>query len=112
MGRQPPPDGPVYARPDVRAQFVTTLREGYRAGPGGVARDILLSNLPWGFDLAEVRAPVRWWQGTVDRLVPAPLLHRALDGLAGYEVTFYEGEGHTVAQTHAPEILTALAALG
>jgi pimeloyl-ACP methyl ester carboxylesterase len=111
MGRRPPPDGPVYARPDVRAQFVATLREGYRAGPAGAARDILLSNLPWGFDLADVGPPVRWWQGTVDRLVPASLLRRALDGLAGYELTLYEGEGHAVAQTHAPEILAGLAAL-
>src|SRR5262245_55509179 len=61
MGRRPPPDGPVYARPEVRAQFLVTLREGYRSGPSGAARDVLLSNLPWGFDLADVRAPVRWW---------------------------------------------------
>jgi pimeloyl-ACP methyl ester carboxylesterase len=112
MGRRPPPDGPVYARPEVRAQFLATLREGYRSGPSGAARDVLLSNLPWGFDLPDVRPPVHWWHGSVDRLVPGPLLHRALAGLAGYRLTMYEGEGHAIAQAHAAEILAGLAALG
>jgi pimeloyl-ACP methyl ester carboxylesterase len=112
MGRQPAPDGPVYARPDVRAQFVATLREGNRSGPGAAARDALLSNLPWGFDLADVRPPVHWWHGTVDPLVPAPVLRRALDGLANYRITLYEGEGHAAGLTHTAEILAGLAALG
>lgn len=112
MGRRPAPDGPVYARPEVQAQFLATLREGYRAGPGGAARDILLSNLPWGFDLADVRPPVHWWHGSDDPLVPGPVLHGALAGLAGHRVTMYEGEGHAAGITHAAEILAGLAALG
>jgi len=111
MGHRPPPDGPVYARPEVREQFLATLREGYRAGPNGAARDILLSNLPWGFDLADIAVPVRWWHGTVDPLTPGPLLRRALAGLPHHDVVWYEGEGHAANLTHAAEILAGLAAL-
>jgi pimeloyl-ACP methyl ester carboxylesterase len=112
MGRRPPPDGPVYARPEVRRQFLATLGEGYRAGPAGAARDILLGNLPWGFDLADVGPPVRWWHGTDDPLTPGPLLRTAVEGLAHHEVAWYEGEGHAANITHAAEILAGLAALG
>jgi pimeloyl-ACP methyl ester carboxylesterase len=112
MTRRPPPDGPIYARPEVRAQFLATLREGYRTGPDGPARDILLGNLPWGFDLADIRPPVCWWHGTVDPLTPGALLRTALAGLPGHKVVLYEGEGHAANLTHAPEILVGLAALG
>lgn len=112
MAAQLPPDGPVYGRPDVRRQFLATLREGYRSGPAGATRDILLGNLPWGFDLADVALPVRWWHGAEDPLTPAPLLRRAVSGLAHYDLVLYPGEGHAANITHAAEILAGLAALG
>lgn len=112
MARRPPPDGPVYTRPEIRRQFLATLREGYRSGPAGATRDILLGNLSWGFDLADLRPPVRWWHGSDDPLTPGPLLRRALAGLANHDVVMYEGEGHAAGITHAPEILAGLAALG
>jgi pimeloyl-ACP methyl ester carboxylesterase len=112
MAGRPVPDGPVYARPEVRAQFLETLREGYRSGPNGAARDILLSNVPWGFDIADVSPRVRWWHGSEDPLVSGPLLRRAVAGLANHDIVMYEGEGHAAGITHAAEILSGLAALG
>jgi len=109
MGTLPDPDGAVYRRPEVKEQFLTTYREAFRSGIEGAVHDVLLGNLPWGFDLADVRVPVRWWQGAVDRLTPAATVERAIAGLADHTINLFESEGHTVGITHADEILRSLA---
>jgi pimeloyl-ACP methyl ester carboxylesterase len=108
MGALPDPDGAVYRRPDVREQFLATYREAFRSGIEGAVHEVLLGNLPWGFELADVAVPVRWWQGSLDRHAPAETVERALAGLAHHTVTVLEGEGHTVGITHAEAILDSL----
>ena len=109
MGSRPEPDGAVYRRPEVREEFLASYREAFRSGVEGVVHDALLSNLPWGFELADITVPVRWWQGTLDHLTPASTVERAIAGLANHTLTVFQDEGHAVGITHAKEILSSLA---
>lgn len=109
MGTRPGTDGAVYRRPEVKAQFLATYREAFRSGVDGAVHDVLLGNVPWGFDLADVTVPVRWWQGALDHLTPASTVQRAIDGLPNHTLTAFADEGHTVGITHAQDIIGTLA---
>jgi pimeloyl-ACP methyl ester carboxylesterase len=64
-------DARVLDRAGVRNRLQRMLAEAYQQGPVGVADDILsYATDDWGFDLAEVRAPVLLVYGAEDGLVP------------------------------------------
>ncbi len=69
-GRQtPPPTGDpltdeAYARGRV---------ESFRAGGLWLARELAYLGRPWGFELADVRAPVALWWGERDTVCPPPI---------------------------------------
>jgi pimeloyl-ACP methyl ester carboxylesterase len=109
MGKRPGPDGVVYRRPEVKEQFLATYREAFRSGVDGAVHDVLLGNLPWGFDLADVTVPVHWWQGVLDHLTPASTVQRAIDGLSNYALIAFEDEGHGIGIAHAEDIIRFLA---
>ena len=111
MGTVPGPDGPIYQRPEIRALFLATYREAFRSGIDGAVHDALLSNVSWGFDLADLAVPVHWWHGTDDRLTPGPIVQRAIGHLPGHTLTLYKGEGHAIGFTHAEDILATIGAV-
>jgi pimeloyl-ACP methyl ester carboxylesterase len=53
----------------VEAAMSTMLREGARQGAAGLVYDIVAGSLDWGFDLADVEAPVGLWYGSHDPVV-------------------------------------------
>jgi len=109
MAARPGPDGPVYGRPEVQAQFLACRREAVRSGIEGPVHDLLLMNQTWGFNLDQVAAPVRWWHGDLDHLTPPAMLDAALGPLPTFTATIYPGEGHAIGFTHGEEILAELA---
>ncbi|MGH9212447.1 MAG: alpha/beta fold hydrolase [Acidimicrobiales bacterium] len=108
MATKPEPDGPVYARPDVQAQFLACRREAVRSGIEGPVHDVLLLNQTWGFELDEVTAPVRWWHGDLDYLTSPAMLDAVLGSRRTFAMTIYRGEGHAIGVTHGEEILAEL----
>ena len=62
---------------------------------------------PWGFDLADVRVPVRAWHGTLDP-VPAAVIRFVVDGVPDGDLTEYRDEAHMLSDAHHTEWLTAL----
>lgn len=66
----PAPDRATIRRPDVREVLRDSTRESVRQGTEGWVEDDLAFASPWGFRLADVRRPVRLWQGELDVLVP------------------------------------------
>jgi pimeloyl-ACP methyl ester carboxylesterase len=65
-----PGDQAVGNLPQVAEAMAVMLREGARQGATGMVYDIVAGSLDWGFPLAEVRAPVALWYGTLDPVVP------------------------------------------
>jgi pimeloyl-ACP methyl ester carboxylesterase len=52
--------------PDVRSSLAESNVEGARQGQAGLVGDWVADALPWGFELAEIGAPVDLWIGERD----------------------------------------------
>ncbi len=82
-GRKPtPPTGDAvtddaYARGRV---------ESFRAGGLWLARELAYLARPWGFELADVQAPVTLWWGDRDRVCPPPIARAYLERLPHAEL--------------------------
>lgn len=68
--------------------------EGVVGGPRGLVDDDVAFVHPWGFDLAQVGAPVLLVQGGADRVVPAEHARRQLDALPAAELWLRPRDGH------------------
>jgi pimeloyl-ACP methyl ester carboxylesterase len=66
----PQADRRTFERPEIREIFRESLAAALRQGTRGWIDDDLAFTKPWGFDLADVRAETRIWQGELDVLVP------------------------------------------
>jgi pimeloyl-ACP methyl ester carboxylesterase len=105
------PEADVVAlkEPGVRQDFLDTLREAFRSGTAGVALDFALGMKPWGFETADISAPVHLWHGEDDTIVPVGMGHRLAQSIPGCTATFLPAEGHfSLLPNHATEILRAV----
>ncbi|MER5394500.1 alpha/beta hydrolase [Saccharopolyspora sp. NPDC002686] len=62
----PEGDLAVYRSPGFEPIFRKAMAEGFAQGPGGYARDTLLTMSRWPFAVADVRTPVDLWYGQLD----------------------------------------------
>ncbi len=62
--------------------------------PDGLVDDDVASVKPWGFELAQVEAPVLVVQGGEDRVIPAAHAERLLDGCPRAELWLRPRDGH------------------
>jgi pimeloyl-ACP methyl ester carboxylesterase len=90
----PPPDQATMARPKVREMLMASWREASRQGGAGWLDDDLAFTRPWGFDLADVAAEVRIWQGELDVLAPQAHGRRVAELLPNATFELVEGKGH------------------
>ena len=75
--RMPGPDARLLAaRPAVGAAMVASVTEAHRGGFAGAVHEWRLYTRPWGFDLADVHAPVRLWYGDADGMAPVAMGER------------------------------------
>ena len=80
-------------------------------GPDGLVDDDLAFTRPWGFDLAEVHAPVVVVQGGLDRVIPPAHATAIADALPHGLLRLVPDAGHIAVLDHLPEALAALAVL-
>jgi pimeloyl-ACP methyl ester carboxylesterase len=74
-GRRPPPPT---GRADTDEAYARGRVESFREGGLWLARELAYLGRPWGFDLADVRAPVTLWWGERDHVCP-PSIGRAYE---------------------------------
>ncbi|MBV8160624.1 MAG: alpha/beta hydrolase [Acidimicrobiia bacterium] len=106
----PPGDREVFARPEIKEMFLNDLTE-----TGGRLRapidDAILFTRDWGFQLADVSVPVKWWHGDADHIVPLSHGRQCVDRLPDAELFARPGESHLGGFGAAAEVLeTVLAA--
>ena len=53
------------------------------SGPAAIAREIGLLARPWGYDLADARAPAAFWSGELDEVHPTSQSRRIAAELPG-----------------------------
>ncbi len=77
-------------------------------GVGGLIQDYRVYAAPWGFEPAEVRAPVDLWHGGADPLVPAQHAQVLAAALARCEIHLDPDEGHHFFRARLATILERL----
>jgi pimeloyl-ACP methyl ester carboxylesterase len=90
----PPGDRALLARPEFKAMFLDDLLNGSRKQISAPLADVLLFSQHWGFDLAEVPVPVRWWHGDADHIVPFDHGRHVVSRLPDAELLVLPGESH------------------
>lgn len=103
----PEGDQRVFADPEIEAMFlddivgVLATKQPLQA----VFDDARLFGRDWGFELADVKAPVRWWHGDADSLIPFGSAEKASAGLPDVELVLMPGESHLGGFATADEVL-------
>ena len=105
---QPSGDRRLLGRPEFRAMFIDDLLNGSRRQISAPLSDLLLFSRDWGFRLADVKAPVRWWHGDADHIVPFAHGQHCVERLPNAELFVMEGESHLGGLGLAEEILGGL----
>ncbi len=90
----PEVDREILARPEYRAIMVDSFVEAIRQGVRGWADDDLAFSKSWGFELEDVTADVRVWQGELDVLAPRAHGEYVAGRLPNARFELLEGGGH------------------
>jgi pimeloyl-ACP methyl ester carboxylesterase len=109
---QPPGDKNLLSRPEFKAMFLDDLLNGSRFQTSAPINDLILFTRPWGFDLADVRVPVRWWHGDDDHIVPFRHGQHVVDRLPDATMSVIDGESHLGGLGIAHEVIETLMNLG
>ena len=100
----------VLDHPDWGPNLYAQLRDGFRQGADGPAREFVLLATPWSFDLADVHVPVTVWAGEEDDTVPIGSSVVLAELLPHGSLRRVPGEGHFVIYPKWLEILDGLLA--
>jgi pimeloyl-ACP methyl ester carboxylesterase len=107
----PEGDRQMLARPEFKAMFLDDLLGGSRTGIRAPILDFVLFTRPWGFSLADIKQPIRWWHGDADHIVPLAHGQHVVDRLPDAELSIRPGESHLGTLAAAEEILETLLGL-
>jgi len=104
-----PADQDALSDPDLRSLMIENSSWLYRQGGRGMYDEALALARKWGFEPAEISAPVHLWHGEQDDTVPVSMAHFMAKEIPQCEATIYPDEGHHVLFSRWSEILTTLA---
>lgn len=91
---QPAGDKNLLSRPEFKAMFIDDLLNGSRFQTSAPISDLVLFTRDWGFELADVQVPVRWWHGDDDHIVPLHHGQHVVDRLPDATMSVIDGESH------------------
>lgn len=106
----PPGDRDLLSRPEFKAVFLGDLTRRANRRFSAPFSDLVLFGKPWGFALGEVDAPVHWWHGTEDNIVPAAHGEAVVERLKEATFNSVDGGGHLAGFGVAEEVLDAVLA--
>ena len=109
---QPPGDRNLLSRPEFKAMFLDDLLNGSRFQTSAPINDLVLFTKAWGFELADVRVPVRWWHGDDDHIVPFRHGAHVVERLPDATMTVIDGESHLGGLSIAQDVIDTLMELG
>src|SRR6476659_5788926 len=104
----PEGDRRLLARPEIKAMFLDDLLNGSRKQMAAPFADVVVFARDWGFRLADVKVPVRWWHGDHDHIVPFAHGQHVVSKLPDAELYHLPGESHLAGLGVAEEILTTM----
>lgn len=102
-------DSRALRRPSARGSFIANYAEAFRRGSGGVAQDLRLLSLPWGFDLGSIKVPTLIRHGDADTTVPIQHARLYAEAIPGAQLQIHRGHGHFSILDGAQQLLAPLA---
>ncbi len=105
---QPAGDRNLLARPEFKAMFLDDLLNGSRTQMSAPLADLILFTREWGFALADVRVPVRWWHGDADHIVPFAHGQHCVGRLPDATMTVIDGESHLGGLGITRDVITSI----
>ena len=104
----PEGDRRVLRDPEMEGMFIDDLVLVARGRFQAIVDDARLFGRDWGFRLSDVAAPVRWWHGDADHIVPLRDAQAAIDLLPDAELVLRPEESHLGGFATADEVLAFL----
>ena len=103
----PEGDQRVFADPEIEAMFVDDVvcALAGKVPLQAVIDDARLFGRDWGFRLADVKVPVRWWHGDADSIIPFDDAEKAAKLLPDAELILMPDESHLGGFAEAGEVL-------
>ncbi len=101
-------DRELLARPEFKQMFLDDLLTGSRRQFSAPFSDILLFAKEWDFALGQVPAPVVWWHGDADHIVPLRHGEHCVELLPRAELRVISGESHLGGLGVAEEVLSTV----
>lgn len=102
------PDGDkqVFANPEIEAMFIDDIVHAANGGFQALLDDARLFGRDWGFRLADVTAPVRWWHGDADSIIGLADAQAAAEHLPNVELLLMADESHLGGFAKADDVLS------
>ncbi|ORB31359.1 alpha/beta fold hydrolase [Mycolicibacterium parafortuitum] len=105
------PDGDkrVFANPEIEAMFIDDIVHVANGGFQALLDDARLFGLDWGFRMADVDVPVRWWHGDADSIISLADAQAAAEHLPAVDLLLMPDESHLGGFAKADDVLAFLA---
>jgi pimeloyl-ACP methyl ester carboxylesterase len=110
LKRLPQADRDVLADPEFRALMIDDFRHGSATASRAAAQDFEIFAGDWGFSLGDISIPVQYWQGGVDRNVPAHHAELMASRTPNAVLHRYPDEGHFLIVKRIDEIFAKITA--
>ncbi len=104
------PDGDkrVFSNPEIEAMFIDDIVHVADGRFQALLDDARLFGRDWGFRLADVEIPVRWWHGDADSIISLADAQAAAAHLPDVELTLMPDESHLGGFAAADDVLEFL----
>lgn len=100
-----PLDVDYIRHPDHFPYFVASLIESLRQGSKAWANENVLINRPWDIRFKDISAPVTFWHGRRDTLVPLDMVEPFAEEIPHARIKVLEDETHLMIFRHLAQIL-------
>jgi pimeloyl-ACP methyl ester carboxylesterase len=106
----PESDRPVLQDPVMLGVFVDALQKGLEGDFRAPFYDLILFAHHWGFHVADIKVPVRFWHGQKDNIVPTSHSAHQAYLIKDSKVVYKPGMGHFAGYTETSVVFNALLA--
>jgi len=104
----PPGDREVLTRPDVKEMFLDDLSGNGGRSMRAIMADGILFTRHWGFEPHEIEAPIWWWHGDADNIVPLAHAWHLVPRIDDAVLHVRDGESHLGGLGIAKEVLATV----
>ncbi len=104
----PEVDQKPFENTEIKEMLIADIKEGYKQGGDGLARDDIIINFPWKFDIKRIQTRFDIWQGDKDKNVPLNQGQYQANLLPNNNFHLLKDKGHMLLLDEWKNILTEL----